>query len=62
MYPVNCSLQCRRTLYMKYDNVTACMKYFYKCNIALKPEKLSWILYHENKHKLTKWFMQKCAS
>ena len=34
MHPLNCSLHCRRTLYMKYDNVTACMKYFYICNIA----------------------------
>ena len=35
MHPFNCSLYCRRTWYMKYDNVPACMKYFYICNIAL---------------------------
>ena len=29
---------------------------------SMKPEKLAWILYQENKHKLAKWLMQKCAS
>ena len=33
MHPLNCSLHCRRTLYMKNNNVTACIKYFYSCNI-----------------------------
>ena len=34
MHPLNCSLHCKRTLYMKNDNATTCMKYFYICNIA----------------------------
>ena len=34
-HPLNCSVHYGRTLYMKYKNVTACMNYFYICNIAL---------------------------
>ena len=35
---------------------------FLHMQLSMNPEKLAWILYHENKSKLTKWIMQKCAS